>query len=114
MPVGTVKWYDCKKGFGFIVDASGEDVFVHFSVIEGDGFRRLFDREKVEYEATRGPKGLQASRVRRTDNNPPKGGKGKLHAPLSKPHPPKADANEQWPPRPPSPPSSGNLPRSGN
>jgi cold shock protein len=70
MPVGTVKWYDCKKGFGFILDPSGEDVFAHFTAIEGDGFRRLFDGEKVEYEATRGPKGLQASRVKRLDPDP--------------------------------------------
>ena len=65
MPVGTVKWYDCKKGFGFIIDASGEDVFAHFTVIEGEGFRRLFDGEQVEYEVVRGPKGLQALRVKR-------------------------------------------------
>ncbi len=70
MPVGTVKWYDCRKGFGFIIDDSGEDVFVHYTVIEGTGFRRLFDSEKVEYELTRGPKGLHASRVRRLGPDP--------------------------------------------
>ena len=65
MPIGTVKWYDSRKGYGFIIDPSGEDVFVHFSAIEGDGFRWLYDKEQVEYEVTRGPKGLQARRVRR-------------------------------------------------
>ena len=65
MPVGTVKWYDCKKGFGFIIDPSGEDVLAHFSAIEGEGFRRLFDGEQVEYEAVRGPKGLHAHKVKR-------------------------------------------------
>jgi len=67
MPVGKVKWFDCKKGFGFIVDDQGEDVFVHYRVIEGDGFRRLRDGEPVEYETTRGPKGLTATRVRRLE-----------------------------------------------
>ncbi|HVX86298.1 MAG TPA: cold-shock protein [Phycisphaerae bacterium] len=71
MPVGIVKWFDCKKGFGFIMDAAGADVFVHFSVIEGDGFRRLRDGEQVEYEITNGPKGLLASRVRRLEPDPP-------------------------------------------
>ena len=65
MPMGTVKWFDCKNGFGFVVDDAGQDIFVHFSVIEGDGFRRLFDGEKVEYDVGQGPKGLSALRVRR-------------------------------------------------
>lgn len=64
MQAGTVKWFDCKKGFGFVAGPQGEDVFVHFSVIEGDGFRSLDDGEPVEYEFTRGPKGLLATRVR--------------------------------------------------
>jgi cold shock protein len=64
MPIGIVKWYDCRKGFGFIQDPSGEDVLAHFTAIEGDGFRRLWGGEKVEYEADRGPKGLQARMVR--------------------------------------------------
>jgi CspA family cold shock protein len=66
MPTGAVKWFDSKKGFGFIVGPEGEDVFVHFSVIEGDGFRSLKDGEAVEYDFDRGAKGLLAKNVRRT------------------------------------------------
>jgi CspA family cold shock protein len=65
MLVGIVKWFNIKKGFGFIVDeTTKKDVFVHFTVIEGDGYRRLWQDEKVEYEMTSGPKGLLATRVR--------------------------------------------------
>ena len=71
MPIGTVKWFDVKKGFGFIINADGKDVFVHFSSIEGDGFRSLKDGEKVEYEQTSGEKGLHAQHVRRI-NTPAK------------------------------------------
>ena len=60
MPTGTVKWFDTKKGFGFIVGPEGQDVFVHFSSIEGDGFRSLKDGETVDYELVRGDKGLSA------------------------------------------------------
>jgi CspA family cold shock protein len=66
MATGTVKWFDSKKGFGFIVNSDGKDVFVHFSTIEGDGFRALKDGEVVEYEQTQGNKGLLATQVRRT------------------------------------------------
>ncbi len=62
---GTVKWFDSKKGFGFILNAEGKDVFVHFSSIEGEGFRALKDGETVEYEQTTGGKGLMAKNVRR-------------------------------------------------
>jgi cold shock protein len=65
MPTGTVKWFDSKKGFGFIVNDDGKDVFVHFSSIEGDGFRALKDGEKVDYEELSGPKGLSAAGVKR-------------------------------------------------
>ncbi len=65
MPTGPVKWFDSKKGFGFIVSSQGEDVFVHFSSIEGDGFRSLRDGESVEYEIMRGAKGLSAQHVKR-------------------------------------------------
>ena len=67
MSTGVVKWYDCKKGFGFIVDPSGQDVLAHFTAIEGEGFRCLRGGETVEYEAVQGPKGLQATFVRRLD-----------------------------------------------
>lgn len=66
MPSGTVKWFDSKKGFGFILDSQGRDVFVHFSSIVGDGFRSLKDGEPVEYEQQEGPKGLLAKTVRRS------------------------------------------------
>ena len=65
MTIGTVKWFDSKKGFGFIVNNEGRDVFVHFSCIEGDGFRALKDGEQVEYEEIAGEKGLAAKTCRR-------------------------------------------------
>jgi CspA family cold shock protein len=65
MANGPVKWFDSKKGFGFIVGPEGQDVFVHFSVIEGDGFRSLKDGEMVDYEITKGSKGLSAQHVKR-------------------------------------------------
>jgi CspA family cold shock protein len=70
MAIGTVKWFDSKKGFGFILNAEGKDVFVHFSCIEGDGFRALKDGESVEYEPAEGAKGLQAKTVRRLTTSP--------------------------------------------
>ena len=65
MLVGTVKWFDVKKGFGFIINSEGKDVFVHYSSIEGDGFRSLKDGEKVQYEQVEGNKGLSAQHVKR-------------------------------------------------
>ena len=65
MPTGTVKWFDSKKGFGFLLNDAGQDVFVHFSSIEGEGFRSLKDGEKVEYEEVPGAKGLSAAHVKR-------------------------------------------------
>ena len=65
MAQGTVKWFNGEKGFGFIEQADGgADVFVHFSEIEGDGFKSLDENQKVEFEVAQGPKGPQATRVR--------------------------------------------------
>ena len=66
MATGTVKWFSAEKGFGFISQADGPDVFVHFSAISGDGFRNLEENQKVEFDVTQGQKGLQASNVRPT------------------------------------------------
>lgn len=60
---GTVKWFNDAKGFGFITSEAGEDVFVHFSAIQTKGFRSLAEGAQVEFEVTRGPKGLQAANV---------------------------------------------------
>lgn len=60
---GTVKWFNASKGFGFIQRQSGEDVFVHFSAIQGEGYRSLADGQAVEFDVTKGPKGLQAANV---------------------------------------------------
>jgi CspA family cold shock protein len=60
---GTVKWFNAAKGFGFIQRESGEDVFVHFSAIQSNGYKSLDEGARVEFEVTRGPKGLQASNV---------------------------------------------------
>jgi CspA family cold shock protein len=60
---GTVKWFNASKGYGFIQRQTGEDVFVHFSSIQGDGYRSLNDGQAVEFEVGSGPKGLQAQNV---------------------------------------------------
>jgi CspA family cold shock protein len=65
MATGKVKWFNDQKGFGFISSEQGKDVFVHHSVIEGQGFRTLQDGEPVEYEFEEGPKGIKATKVRR-------------------------------------------------
>ena len=65
MALGTVKWFDPKKGFGFIIGPDGKDVFVHFSSIEGDGFRALKDGEKVEYDFIETPKGVKEGHLRK-------------------------------------------------
>ena len=60
---GTVKWFNASKGFGFIQRQSGEDVFVHFSAIQSEGYKSLNEGQAVEFEVTTGPKGLKASNV---------------------------------------------------
>lgn len=65
MATGTVKWFNAEKGFGFIAQDDGSaDVFVHFSAIEGQGYKSLEEGQKVTYETVQGQKGLQASAVR--------------------------------------------------
>ena len=63
MAEGTVKWFNDAKGFGFITQDEGPDVFVHFSTIQGDGFKSLAEGERVTFDVEDGPKGLQASNV---------------------------------------------------
>jgi CspA family cold shock protein len=65
---GQVKWFDPRKGFGFIVGPQGQDIFVHFTVIEGDGFRVLRDGSGVVYDAERSEKGWRATRVARLES----------------------------------------------
>jgi CspA family cold shock protein len=61
--VGTVKWFDAKKGYGFINREGGEDVFIHYSSIQGNGYRVLEDGQKVEFEVVQGRKGLEATNL---------------------------------------------------
>lgn len=65
MNSGTVKWFDQKKGYGFITMDSGEDVFVHFSSIVGEGFKTLNDGDKVNFEVVQGKKGKEAKNVQK-------------------------------------------------
>ena len=65
MEKGTVKWFNGSKGFGFIAREEGEDVFVHYNAIEGDGYKSLDEGDNVQFEIGEGPKGLQASKVSR-------------------------------------------------
>lgn len=70
MTLGKVKWFNDEKGWGFIKQDSGPDIFVHYSQITGDGRKRLFEDDTVEFEVTEGPKGLQAVNVQRTAGAP--------------------------------------------
>lgn len=66
METGTVKWFNRTKGFGFIERSSGDDIFVHYSAILGDGFKVLYEGDAVRFDVLEGPKGLQASNVLRS------------------------------------------------
>ncbi len=65
MANGTVKWFNDSKGFGFLEQENGDDVFVHFSAISGDGFKSLSEGDGVTFDLVKGPKGLQAANVAR-------------------------------------------------
>ncbi|HEY0640467.1 MAG TPA: cold-shock protein [Pseudonocardiaceae bacterium] len=64
MALGTVKWFNAEKGFGFIQQDNGPDVFAHFSAIQATGYRTLEENQRVEFEVVQGPKGPQADRIR--------------------------------------------------
>ncbi|CAN5115295.1 cold-shock protein [soil metagenome] len=64
MATGTVKWFNAQKGFGFISQENGPDVFVHHTAIQGEGYKNLEENQEVEFEVTEGPKGPQAANVR--------------------------------------------------
>lgn len=66
MAKGSVKWFDDRKGYGFIAREGEKDIFVHFSAIQGDGFKTLSEGEEVEFEVVNGPKGEQATNVVKT------------------------------------------------
>lgn len=70
---GTVKWFSNPKGYGFIEDENGRDLFVHYTAIEGSGFRSLDEGESVEFEVAETDRGLQAQDVTRTDQTAPAG-----------------------------------------
>ena len=68
MPKGRVKWFNDKKGYGFIEQEGGEDVFVHFSAIQGAGYRTIAENDMVEFEIIEGPKGKQAANVTKIES----------------------------------------------
>src|SRR5689334_16395405 len=95
MAIGTVKWFDQKKGFGFIINADGKDVFVHYSCIEGDGFRALKDGWTVEYEEIKGDKGLSAKTVHRVPGSHDDEDDDDRQRPASRQAPPQQQQQQQ-------------------
>ncbi|MDA1477769.1 cold shock protein CspC [Bacillus changyiensis] len=67
MEQGSVKWFNAEKGFGFIERENGDDVFVHFSAIQSDGFKSLDEGQKVTFDVEQGPRGAQAANVQKAD-----------------------------------------------
>lgn len=67
MPKGKIKWFNESKGYGFIEQDGGDDVFVHYSAIQSSGFKSLIEGDVVQFEVTQGPKGLQATNVTKVD-----------------------------------------------
>lgn len=65
MPQGVVKWFSSQKGYGFITKDDGKDIFVHFSAVEGEGYKNLEEGQRVEFEVSQGPKGEQATSVKK-------------------------------------------------
>ena len=117
MPTGQVKWFDPKKGYGFIFGPEGQDVFVHYSHIQAEGFRALKDGEYVEYELVQGDKGWQARGVKQVEPGPPadEGGeraKQSAAAP-SISEPPRTAAGYERPERAAPPPQSRGYERGG-
>ncbi|MFC1674445.1 cold-shock protein [Candidatus Omnitrophota bacterium] len=70
MAKGKVKWFSNQKGYGFVTSDDGKDIFVHYSAIQGDGYKTLEEGVEVEFEVTQGPKGEQATNVTKTSSNP--------------------------------------------
>ena len=85
MPTGKVKWFDPKKGYGFILGEQGQDVFVHYTSISGEGFRALKDGETVSYELVKGEKGDQARNVARDDQAAPGADQAEAESPAPPP-----------------------------
>lgn len=116
MPRGQVKWFDPKKGYGFIFGPEGQDVFVHYSHIQADGFRALKDGEWVDYELVQGDKGWQSREVRQVEPGPPadvsSGGEERQRQTSSSVQPPRSGGYER-PARTEEPPQSRGYERGG-
>ena len=67
MPSAKVKWFDPKKGYGFLIGPEADDIFIHYSQIKGDGYKSLDEGDRVEFEVEQGPKGLQARNIKKVE-----------------------------------------------